>query len=152
MRELESSSFDRTLRDAARELERRKSTGESAADALPQVLIDEETLHWLRESRTKDPLAPALEAWLLRLREQAHFATRRAELTRAQRVVPRPISDPEQALLPLGQMLRLSLARPRLRAAYLRGYFAASGELGELVRRLWEERQLFAESLGASLD
>jgi hypothetical protein len=152
MRELESLSMDRVLRDAARELERRKSSGESATDALPDVLLDEETLHWLRESRAKDPLAPALEAWLLRLREQAHFGVQRAELTRAQRVVPRPISDPERALLPLAQMLRLSLSRPRERAAYLRSYFAASGELGELVRRLWEERQVFAESLGTSLD
>jgi hypothetical protein len=152
MRELESLSMDRALRDAARDLERRKSSGEPSSDALPDVLLDEETLHWLRESRAKDPLAPALEAWLLRLREQTHFAARRAELTRAQRVVPRPISDPESVLLPLAQMLRLSLSLPRERAAYLRSYFAASGELGELVRRLWEERQIFAESLGTSLD
>ncbi|MEO6603609.1 MAG: hypothetical protein ABIQ16_27240 [Polyangiaceae bacterium] len=154
MRELESLSFDRALRDTARELERRKSSGEPAhaADSLPDVLQDEETWHWLRESRDKDPLAPALEAWLLRLREQAHFAPQRAELTRAQRVIPRPISDPEQALLPLAHVLHLSLSRPRQRAAYLRSYFSASGELGELVRRLWEERQVFAESLQTSLD
>ncbi|MES1174426.1 MAG: hypothetical protein ABUL62_08855 [Myxococcales bacterium] len=152
MRELESLAFDRTLRAAARELERQKWSAEPASAMLPAVLLDEETLPWLRESRARDPLAPALEAWLLRLREQAHFSTRRAELTRAQRVVPRPISDPERALLPLAEMLRLSLARPRERAAYLRSYFGASGELGELVRRLWEERQVFAESLQTSLD
>jgi hypothetical protein len=152
MREFESLSFDRALRDAARELERRAVSGEPQSDALPDLLLDEEALHWLRESRAKDPLAPALETWLLRLREQAHFAARRAELTRAQRLVPRAISEPEQALLPLAQMLQRSIARPRERAAYLRSYFATAGELGELVRRLWEDRQLFAESLGASLD
>lgn len=153
MRELESLSFDRALRDAARELQRPTSPRAGGAPpALPDWLQDEETLHWLREARTKDPLAPALEAWLLRLREQAHFAARRGELSRAQREVLRPISEPEQALLPLSELLRLSLSRPRERAAYLRSYFSASAELGELVRRLWEERQVFAESLGASLD
>lgn len=152
MRELSSLSFDRVLRDAARELERRAASGESQSDALPDLLLDEEVLPWLRESRTKDPLAPTLEAWLLRLREQAQLSARRAELTRAQRDVPRAITEPERTLLPLAQMFRLSLARPRERAAYLRSYFAAGGELGELVRRLWEERQQFAESLGTSLD
>lgn len=144
MRELESLSFDRALRDAASD----------AHDALPEVLRDAETWHWLRELRAKDPLAPALEAWLLRLREQAAFSGRRAELTRAQREVPRAITEPERTLLPLAQLLRLSLARPRERAAYLRSYFAAAAtsEVGELVRRLWEERQVFAESLGVSLD
>ncbi len=132
MRELESLSFDRALRDAHHALNAR-----SGPAALPAVLQDEETWHWLRESRAKDPLAPALMAWLLRLREQAQFAARRAELTRAQREVPRPISDPEQALLPLARLLELALARPRERAAYLRSYFASSAELGELVRRLW---------------
>jgi len=66
MRELEPLSFDRALRDAARELERRKKTGEPTDDALPDFLLDEESLHWLRESRNKDPLAASLELWLLR--------------------------------------------------------------------------------------
>ena len=81
MRELEPLPFDRALRDAARELERRKKTGEPTDDALPDFLLDEESLHWLRESRNKDPLAASLELWLLRLREQAEFGTRRAEKT-----------------------------------------------------------------------
>ena len=152
MRELEPLSFDRALRDAARELERRAVTGESLADALPEFLVDEETLHWVRELRQKDPLAPALETWLLRLREAVHFGPRRAELALIQRTRPYPISEPEQTRLPLAEMLRLSLSRPRERAAYLRSYFASSGELAELVRRLWEERQMFAEKLQAPLD
>src|SRR5258708_30755639 len=88
MRELEPLSFDRALREAARELERRKLSGESPSDALPDFLLDEETLHWLRELRGKDPLAPSLEGWLLRLREQARFGSRRSELRRAHRSHP----------------------------------------------------------------
>ena len=152
MRELEPLSLDRALRDAARELERRKRTGEPTADALPEYLRDEETLHWLRESQSKDPLAAPLERWLLRLREEAHFGTLRAELGRARRSEPHPIVEPERTLLPLAEMFRLALARPRERAAYLRGYFASSEKLAERVRRLWEERQMFAEKLRAPLD
>jgi hypothetical protein len=60
--------------------------------------------------------------------------------------------EPEQTLLPLAHVLRLALSRPRERGAYLRSYFAASAEVAELVRRLWEDRQIFAESLATSLD
>jgi hypothetical protein len=151
MRELEPLSFDRALRDAARELDRRRKTGEPTEDALPEFLTDEETLHWLRESRNKDPLAATLELWLLRLREQAEFGTRRAELARAHRAEPHAITDPEQARRTLSEMLRLSLSRPRERAAYLRGYFASSAAMAEGVLRLWEERELFAERLRAPL-
>jgi len=83
MRELEPFSFDRALQSAARELERRKRTGESGQDALADYLVDEETLHWLRESRSKDPLAASLELWLLRLREQVELGPRRRELAQA---------------------------------------------------------------------
>ncbi len=152
MVELEPLSFDRELRNVARELERRKVTGEPLTGALSETLLDAETLHWLRESRAKDPLAASLEAWLLRLREQVALGPRRTELASAQRTRPYPISEPEQARLPLAQMLALSLAMPRERALYLRNYFARSSELAELVRRLWEERQMFAESLKTSLD
>jgi hypothetical protein len=152
MRELEPLSFDRALRAAARELERRKATGESLHDALPDFLLDEETLHWLREVRAKDPLAASLENWLLRLREDAHFGDLRSELGITHRNHPYPLSEPEQALLPLSEMLRLSFARPRERAAYLRGYFGAARDLSQRVRRLWEERLIFAERLGAPLD
>jgi len=151
MRELEPLSFDRALRDAARELERRRKTGEPTEDALPEFLTDEETLHWLREARAKDPLAASLELWLLRLREQAEFGTRRAELARAHRAEPHAIAEPEQARRTLTEMLRLSLARPRERAAYLRGYLASSAAMAERVQRLWEERALFAERLRAPL-
>jgi len=152
MPELEPLSFDRALREAARELERRKKTGEPTEDALPAFLRDEETLHWLRELRDKDPLAASLERWLLRLREEAEFGSRRLELGRAHRDQPHPISEPEQARRTLTELLRLSLSRPRERAAYLRGYFASSAGIGERVLRLWEERQLFAERLRAPLD
>jgi hypothetical protein len=152
MRELEPLSFDRALRDASRELARRKLNGEALHDALSPQLLDEETLHWLRESRAKDPLAGSLELWLLRLREEAHFGPLRAELGRAHRIALHTITEPERTRLPLSEMLRLALARPRERAAYLRGYFAAAAELGGEVRRLWEQRQVFAEGLGASLD
>lgn len=152
MRELEPLSVDRALRDAARELERRELTGESPEGALPDYLLDEETLHWLRELRAKDPLAGALEAWLLRLREQTQFGARRAELALLHRKRAYPIVEPERALLPLAEIFRLSLSRPSERAAYLRGYFASGSELAEGVRRLWEERQLFAERLNAPLD
>lgn len=151
MPELEPISFDRALRAAARELERRKKTGEPCEDALPPFLSDEETLHWLRELRDKDPLARAMELWLLRLREQAEFGTRRAELARAHRAEPHPIVEPEQARRTLSELLQLSLARPRERAAYLRGYFASSAQTAESILRLWEERQLFAERLRAPL-
>ncbi len=151
MRELEPLSFDRALRAAARELERRKKTGEPSEDALPDFLLDEETLHWLRELRAKDPLALALELWLLRLREQSEFGTRRAELSRAHRDQPHAIVQPEQARRTLTELLRLALARPRERAAYLRSYFASSATVAERVLRLWEERQLFAERLRAPL-
>ncbi|MEI9953948.1 MAG: hypothetical protein WDO74_34480 [Pseudomonadota bacterium] len=151
MRQLEPLSLDRALRDAARELERRKKTGEPTEDALPDFLLDEETLHWLRELRNKDPLAASLELWLLRLREQAEFGTRRAELSRAHRAQPHPIVEPEHTQSTLSELLRLSLARPRERAAYLRGYFASSAGVAERVLRLWEERQLFAERLRAPL-
>jgi len=151
MKELEPLSFDRALREAERELERRKKTGEPTEDALPAWLTDEETLHWVRQLRDKDPLAPSLELWLLRLREQAEFGTRRAELGRMYRAEPHPIAEPEQARRTLSELLHLSLARPRERAAYLRGYFASSTAMAEQVLRLWEERQLFAERLGAPL-
>jgi len=151
MPELEPLSFDRALRDAARELERRKKTGEPSEDALPPFLTDEETLHWLRELRDKDPLAHALELWLLRLREEAEFGAQRAALARAHRTEPHPIVEPEQARRTLSELLQLSFARPRERAAYLRGYFAASAPLAERILRLWEERQLFAERLRAPL-
>ncbi len=151
MRQLEPLSLDRALRDAARELERRKRTGEPTEDALPDFLRDEETLHWLRELREKDPLASSLELWLLRLREQAEFGTRRAELSRAHRTQPHPIVEPEQTYSTLSELLRLSLARPRERAAYLRGYFASSAAVAERVLRLWEERQQFAERVHAPL-
>jgi len=151
MQELEPLSFDRALREAARELERRKKTGEPTEDALPAFLRDEETLHWLRELRSKDPLAGSLELWLLRLREQAEFGTLRAELARAHRAEPHPIVEPEQARRTLTELLRLSLSRPRERAAYLRGYFASSAGVAERVVRLWEGRQLFAERLRAPL-
>lgn len=151
MPELEPLSFDRTLRAAARELERRKKTGEPSEGALPPFLTDEETLHWLRELRDKDPLAPSLEPWLLRLREQAQFGTARAVLARAHRTEPHPISEPEQARRTLSELFQLSLARPRERAAYLRGYFASSARTAESILRLWEERQLFAERLRAPL-
>jgi len=151
MRELEPLSLDRALREAARELERRKKTGESSEDALPAFLRDEETLHWLRELRDKDPLAPSLELWLLRLLEQAEFGGRRNELGRAHREQPHPISEPEQARRTLAELLQLSLARPRERAAYLRGYFASAANVAERVLRLWEERQLFAERVRAPL-
>ncbi|MEO8900727.1 MAG: hypothetical protein ABI488_03720 [Polyangiaceae bacterium] len=152
MPELEPLSFDRALRDASRELARRKVTGESLHDALPPQLLDEETLYWLRESRAKDPLAEHLERWLLRLREETHFGPKRSELGRAHREALHAITEPEHTRLPLAEMLRLALSRPRERAAYLRGYFSSAAELGGEVRRLWEQRQIFAESLGAPLD
>jgi hypothetical protein len=152
MRELEPLLFDRALQAAARELERRKITGESLHDALSAQLLDEETLHWLRESRAKDPLAMALEAWLLRLREEAEFGTRRAALASALRQDLHPITEPERTELPLSHMLRLSMARPRERAAYLRSFFASASHVADSVRRLWEERQIFAERLGTTLD
>ncbi len=152
MRELEPVSFDRTLRAAALELERRAKTGEALNDALPPQLLDAETLHWLRESRTKDPLAAALERWLLRLREQVELDPQRRELGRAYRVERHEISEPEGALLPLTAMLALSLARRRERAAYLRSFFACAAAVADRVRRLWEERLMFAERLGTSLD
>src|SRR4051812_32055352 len=111
MRELEPLSFDRALREAARELERRKKTGEPSEDALPAFLRDDETLHWLRELRGKDPLAASLELWLLRLREQAELGPLRAELGRAHRDQPHPISEPERGHRTLTELLRLSLAR-----------------------------------------
>ena len=151
MPELEPISFDRALRAAARELERRKKTGEPSEDALPPFLNDEETLHWLRELRDKDPLARSLELWLLRLREQTEFGTRRAELARAHRSELHPIVEPEQARRTMSELLQLSLARPRERAVYLRGYFASSAGTAESILRLWEERQLFAERLRAPL-
>jgi len=151
MPELEPLSFDRALRDAARELARRKKTGEPTEDALPAFLQDEETLHWLRELREKDPLARSLELWLLRLREQAEFGTERAQLSRAHHEQLHPIVEPEQARRTLSELLRLALAHPRERAAYLRGYFASCTSLSERVLRLWEERQLFAERLRAPL-
>ncbi|HTA88289.1 MAG TPA: hypothetical protein VK745_01885 [Polyangiaceae bacterium] len=152
MRELETLSLDRTLRDAARDIDRRTATQEPLAETLPKVLFDEETLAWLRELRGKDPLAEALERWLLRVREHAQLEARRAELTRAHRIQLHAIVEPEQTRLSLSDQLRLSLARPQQRAAYLRSYFASSADLAELVSRLWEERQLFADQLGAPLD
>ena len=152
MRELDTFSFDRMLRDAALAVDRRTAKGEPAREALPDALFDEETLAWVRELRGKDPLAEAIERWLLRVREQAAHAARRAELGRAHRIAPHAIVDPEQALLPLSEMLNLSLARPRERGAYLRSYFASSAGVAELVTRLWEERQMFADELKAPLD
>ena len=152
MRELEPLSFDRALRDASRELARRKVTGEALHDALSPQLLDEETLHWLRESRAKDPLAASLELWLLRLREEVHFGPLRSELGLAHRQALHTITEPERTRLPLAEMLRLALSRPRERAAYLRGYFASAAELSGEVRRLWEQRQIFAEGQGAPLD
>src|SRR4051812_28730085 len=152
MPELEPLSFDRALREAARELERRKKTGEPSEDALPAFLKDEESLHWLRELRNKDPLAASLESWLLRLLEQAEFGTRRAELARTHRAEPHPIAEPEQARRTLSELLHLSLTHRRERAAYLRGYFASSPATAEQVLRLWEARQLFAERVRAPLD
>jgi hypothetical protein len=67
------------------------------------------------------------------------------------REVPHPIGEPEQARRTLSELLRLSLARPRERAAYLRGYFASSAAMAEGILRLWEERLLFAERLRAPL-
>lgn len=151
MPQLEPLSFDRALREAARELERRRRTGESTEDALPEFLNDPETLHWLRELHDKDPLAPRLELWLLRLREQAQFGTERAELNHAHRSQAHPIVEPERAQRTLTELLHLSLARPTERAAYLRGYFASSAKLAERVLRLWEARQAFAEGVGVSL-
>jgi hypothetical protein len=151
MRELEPISFDRTLRDAALAIERRTAKGEPPREALPDVLFDEETLAWLRELRGKDPLAEALERWLLRVLEQAQLAPRRAELGRAHRSALHEISEPERTELPLSEMLRHALARPRERGAYLRGYFAASGAVAELVTRLWEDRQIFADEHKAPL-
>ncbi|HEY3668074.1 MAG TPA: hypothetical protein VGL19_18855, partial [Polyangiaceae bacterium] len=152
MRELEPLAFDRALRDAARELDRRKMTGEALADALPEYLLDEETLHWLRESKAKDPLAAPLELWLLRLREQVELDRRRSELAEAHRVQLHGISDPEQTRLPLSEMLRLALTRPRERAVYLRSFFASAAAVSDQVRRLWEERLMFADRLKTSLD
>src|SRR5664279_1342782 len=152
MRELEPLSFDRMLRDSALAVDRRTAKGEPVLDALPDQLFDEEALPWLRELRQKDPLAEALERWLLRLREQAALAGRRAELGRAHRATLHAVREPEQTKLPLSELLALSLAKPRLRGAYLRSYFASSAELAELVTRLWEERQMFAERLQAPLD
>jgi hypothetical protein len=152
MRELEPISFDTTLREAARELDQRRATGQRLGSALPDLLLDEEVLPWLRELRDKDPLASALEQWLLRVREQAQFETRRAELADAHRVAPHAIIEPEQTALPLAELLKLSLARPTERAAYLRSYLASTAQVAELVTRLWEERQRFAEQLGAPLD
>jgi hypothetical protein len=152
MRELEPLSFDRMLRDTAGALERRTAKGEPVHDAVPDALLDEEALAWLRERRGKDPLAHASERWLLRLREQAELATRRAELGRAHRVTLHAIVEPEQTQLSLAEMLSSSLARGRERGAYLRSYFASSGQVAELVTRLWEERQMFAERLRAPLE
>jgi len=151
MPELEPISFDRALREAARELERRRKTGEPTEDALSASLQDEESLHWLRELRDKDPLAGSLELWLLRLREQAAFGTRRAELARAHRAEPHPISEPEQARRTLTELLHSSLARPRERAVPIRSSSASSEETAERILRLWEERQAFAERLQAPL-
>lgn len=152
MRELEPLTMDRDLRALAREIERRKASGESLTDALPEVLADEETLAWLRELRLKDPLAALLEGWLLRLREQVWFGPRRAELGQAHRIKLHAISEPERAQLPLTEMFSLSLTRARQRAAYLRGYFASASGLSDQIRRFSEERQIFAERLGAPLD
>lgn len=152
MRELEPLSFDRAVRDAAREIERRKLSGESLDDALPDYLLDPEALHWLRELKPKDPLAAPLEQWLLRLLEEVALGSRRRELGRSLGRDLHGISEPEQAQLPLAEMFRLALARPRERAAYLRGFFASSAQLAELVRRLWEERLQFAEAQRTSLD
>jgi hypothetical protein len=152
MRELEPFSFDRALSETVRELERRRRTNEPLDDALPGSLLDEEALPWLREARLKDPLAQALEGWLLRVREQAHFDPARRALAQAQRVRAHNISEPERTRLPLSEMLSLALARPRERAAYLRSYFASTSELSDQVRRLWEDRQQFAERLGTTLD
>ncbi len=152
MRELEPLSFDRALRAAARELARRESTGEALHDALSESLLDAETLHWLRELRAKDPLAASLEHWLLRLREQVALSPWRRELGRALREERHAVSEPETALLTLSEMLSFSFSRPRERAAYLRSYFACATAVGDRVRRLWEERVIFAERLGTSLD
>jgi hypothetical protein len=152
MRELEPISFDRTLRDAAIAIERRTAKGEPVQDALPEELFDEETLAWLRELRGKDALAGALERWLLRIREQAELGARRAQLGQAHRVTLHAVVEPEKTELPLSEIFNRSLARPRERGAYLRSYFASSAELAELVTRLWEERQMFAERLKAPLD
>jgi hypothetical protein len=152
MHELEPLSFDRMLRDTASALERRAAKGEPVHDAVPDALLDEETLAWLREQRDKDPLAHASERWLLRLREQTELGPRRAELGRAHRVTLHAIVDPEQARLSLAEMLSSSLARSRERGAYLRSYFASSAQVAELVTRLWEERQMFAERLQAPLE
>ena len=152
MRELEPLSFDRALRDATREIARRKVTGEPLTDALPEYVRDPETLHWLRELKGKDPLAAPLELWLLRLLEETELSARRAELARALNEDLHAISEPERAVLPLREMFRLALARPRERAAYLRGYFESADDLADLVLRLWEERQQFAERNKITLD
>jgi hypothetical protein len=153
MRELEPLSFDRTLREASEMIERRTAKGEPVrAELLPAELFHEETLAWLRELKAKDPLAEALEPWLLRIREQAELGPRRAELGHAHRLTLHPLSEPEQSLLPLAEMLSRALARPRERAAYLRSFFASSANVAELVTRLWEERQLFAERNQTELD
>jgi hypothetical protein len=153
MRELEPLSFDRTLREASELIERRTAKGEPVrAELLPAELFHEETLAWLRELKGKDPLAEALEHWLLRIREQAELGARRAELGRAHRVTLHAIGEPEQTRLPLAEMLSRALARPGERAAYLRSYFSSSASVAELVTRLWEERQQFAERNQTQLD
>jgi hypothetical protein len=86
------------------------------------------------------------------VREQAELAARRAELGRAHRATLHAVLEPERTELPLAEMLNLSLGRRRERGAYLRSYFAASAALAELVTRLWEERQMFADRLQAPLD
>jgi len=150
MFELEPLSLDRALRSAADALDRRVAKGAPTADALPPELTDAETLVWLRELGAKDPLAGPLERWLLRLREQSELSSRRAALGRAHRGALHTIRESDERM-PLANMFQLALARPPKRALYLRGYFSSAGELSDLVLRLWEERQQFAERVKTEL-
>lgn len=152
MRDPEPFELDRALKAAARDVERSPSANDSATFSLPAQLTDEETLAWLRDARGKEPLAEPLERWLLRVREQAECAPRRAELRRALFMTVHPVTEPEQGLRTLADLLRSALSRPAERAPLLRSFFGASAPLSELVLRLWDERQRFAEGVGVSLD
>ncbi len=151
MFELEPLSFDRALQSAADALERRIAKGAPIAEALPPDLSDDETLAWLRELGPKDPLAGSLELWLLRLREQSELAARRTEIGRAHRAALHSIQKPADERLPLAHMFQRALARPLERSLYLKGYLSSAGDLAELIVRLWEERQQFAERVKAPL-
>lgn len=151
--ELDPVALDRKIQSAAltwRRWRRKLGSGDTQddepllfhRDACGRRLFQE-----LADVLERDPLARPMQRWVYRLAEQRINAGLLVQIENARRLDKHVIEQPENAHLPLSDLLALALRESLRRSQWLKAFSANAGQLAAYTGLLWERRQEIARRM-----